>query len=82
MPSSTRPAETGQPASVVGRGQRYDLGSDGTLVLAAGRPIVTIGLRNIIVVDTADAVLVAAAERSQDVRTIAEAMARTREEPA
>jgi hypothetical protein len=44
--------------------------------------VVTIGLRNIIIVDTPDALLVAAADRSQDVRTIAEAMATARKEQA
>ena len=72
----------GEPAGCVGSGPRRDMGSVGTLVLAAGRPVVTIGLQDIIVVDTPDALLVAAAGRSQDVRTIAGEMARAREEQA
>jgi mannose-1-phosphate guanylyltransferase/mannose-6-phosphate isomerase len=64
----------GEPDGCVGRGSRRDLGSTGTLVVAADRPIVTIGLRDVIIVDTADAVLVVAADRSQDVRRVASVM--------
>ncbi len=60
----------------VGTGPRRDLGSRGTLVLADGRLVVTIGLHDTIVVETPDAILVCAADRSQDVRTIAEEQAR------
>lgn len=60
----------------VGAGPRRDIGSSGTLVMADGRLVVTIGLRDTIVVDTPDAVLVCAADRSQDVRSIAEELAR------
>ena len=63
-------------SGTVGFGPRRDIGSSGTLVLADGRLVVTIGLRDTIVVDTPDAVLVCATDRSQDVRTIAEELAR------
>lgn len=56
----------------VGLGNRRDLGSTGTLVLAEDRLVVTIGLRDVIVVDTPAALLVCSAERSQEVRTIAQ----------
>jgi mannose-1-phosphate guanylyltransferase/mannose-6-phosphate isomerase len=59
-----------------GTGNRRDLGSSGSLVLAGDRLVVTIGLTNIIVVDTPDAVLVCSADHSQEVRAIAEEMAR------
>ena len=62
-------------SGVVGSGPRHDLGSHGTLVMAAGRPIVTIGLRDVIVVDAGDVVLVAAAGASQQVKEVAEAWA-------
>ncbi len=70
----------GEPAGAVGSGPRRDLGSEGTLVLAGERLVVTLGLRDTIVVDTPDALLVAAADRSQEIRTIAEEFARAREE--
>ncbi len=59
-----------------GFGNRRDIGSHGSLVLAGGRFVATIGLRDVIVVDTPDALLVCAADRSQDVRQIAEEFAR------
>jgi len=59
-----------------GFGNRRDIGSHGSLVLAGGRFVATIGLRDVIVVDTPEALLVCAADRSQDVRQIAEEFAR------
>jgi mannose-1-phosphate guanylyltransferase len=59
-----------------GTGNRRDLGSSDCLVLAGGRLVVTIGLRDTIVVDTPEALLVCSAERSQDVKAIAEELAR------
>jgi mannose-1-phosphate guanylyltransferase len=70
----------GDPSGVVGFGVRRDRGSESTLVLGGGRLVVTIGLRDTIVVDTPDALLVCAADRSQEVRAIAEELARAREE--
>jgi mannose-1-phosphate guanylyltransferase len=61
--------------ATVGLGNRRDLGSTNCLVLAGGRLVVTIGLDDVIVVDTPDALLVCSAERSQEVRQIAEEMA-------
>jgi mannose-1-phosphate guanylyltransferase/mannose-6-phosphate isomerase len=59
------------PPGAVGRGPFRDLGSTGTLVLAADRPVVTIGLRDVIVVDAGDVVLVVAADADQQVKAIA-----------
>ena len=70
----------GEPSGVVGFGVRRDRGSESTLVLGGSRLVVTIGLRDTIVVDTPDALLVCAADRSQEVRAIAEELARAREE--
>ncbi len=70
----------GEPAGVVGYGARRDRGSESTLVMGGGRLVVTIGLRDTIVVDTPDALLVCAADRSQEVRAIAEELARAQEE--
>jgi mannose-1-phosphate guanylyltransferase len=59
----------------IGLGNRRDIGSRGSLVLAGDRLVVTIGLNDVIVVDTPEAVLVCSAEHSQDVRRIAEELA-------
>lgn len=72
----------GETGEVVGSGRHRDVGSSGTLVLARDRLVVTIGLRDTIVIETPDALLVCAADRSQDVRGVAEELARAREEPA
>jgi mannose-1-phosphate guanylyltransferase/mannose-6-phosphate isomerase len=69
-------APAGAGASgVAGRGRRRDLGSSDTLVFAADRPIVTIGLRDVIVVDAGDVLMVLAGEAAQDVKAAAEAWA-------
>jgi len=70
----------GEPTGVVGFGARLDRGSESTLVMGGGRLVVTIGLRDTIVIDTPEALLVCAADRSQEVRAIAEELARAREE--
>jgi mannose-1-phosphate guanylyltransferase/mannose-6-phosphate isomerase len=56
----------------VGAGKRHDMGSQRTLVLAADRPIVTIGLHDVIVVDAGDVVLVASADAAQQVKDAAD----------
>jgi mannose-1-phosphate guanylyltransferase/mannose-6-phosphate isomerase len=61
----------------VGIGNRRDIGSSNSLVLAGNRLVVTIGLDNTIVVDTPDAILICSADRSQEVRAIAEELARS-----
>jgi mannose-1-phosphate guanylyltransferase len=69
------------PASAggaVGLGNRLDFGSTESLVVAGDRLVVTIGLNGIVVVDTPEALLVCSAERSQEVRKIAEEMATAR----
>jgi mannose-1-phosphate guanylyltransferase len=57
---------------VVGLGTRRDLGSVDSMVLAGNRLVVTIGLRDVIVIDTPEALLVCSAEHAQDVKTIAQ----------
>jgi mannose-1-phosphate guanylyltransferase len=64
-------------SGAAGTGNRRDLGSSGSLVLAGDRLVVTIGLTGTIVVDTPDALLICSADRSQEVRVIAEEMARS-----
>jgi mannose-1-phosphate guanylyltransferase len=71
-----------EAGATVGLGNRRDLGSTDSLVLAGGRLVVTIGLRDVIVVDTPEALLVCSAERSQEVRKIAEDISRSNRAPA
>ena len=70
------------PPGAVGRGNRRDLGSTDTLVLAGDRLVVTIGLGDTIVVDTPEALLVCSAERSQEVRGIAQELMSSSRAPA
>jgi len=72
-------AGTGSAAigRTAGTGNRRDIGSKDSLVLAGDRLVVTIGMDDVIVVDTPDAVLICAADRAQDVKKIAEALAET-----
>ena len=66
----------GQDGAVVRRGRAEDLDSRDVLVESAGnRLVVTIGLRDTIVVDTPDVVLVCARDRAQDVKTILQHLA-------
>jgi len=58
--------------SSIGLGNRVDAGSTDSLVVAGDRLVVTIGLNNVIVVDTPGAVLVVSAEHAQDVREVAQ----------
>ncbi|MHB1294375.1 MAG: mannose-1-phosphate guanylyltransferase [Anaerolineae bacterium] len=62
---------------VLGEGQHVGLGTTGTLIYGEGRLIATIGLRDMVVVDTGDALLVLPRERAQDVsRLVKELRAR------
>jgi mannose-1-phosphate guanylyltransferase len=57
-------------------GEVMDVGSRDTLVhVAGGRLVATIGLRDMIVVDTPDAVLICARDAAQDVKAIVERLA-------
>lgn len=57
-------------------GVSYTLDVSGSYVRAGGRPVVVIGLDDVVVVDTGDAVLVAARDRSQDVKEMVAEMDR------
>lgn len=70
-----RAASTVGGTTLLGTGNRRDVGSTDGLVLAGDRLVVTIGLHDVIVVDTPDALLVCSADRSQDVRKVAEELA-------
>ncbi len=68
--------------TTIGLGNRRDMGSTDTLVIGGDRLIVTIGLSNMIVVDTPDALLVCSADRSQDVRKMAAELVKPGRTPA
>jgi mannose-1-phosphate guanylyltransferase len=70
-------AENPPVGTTIGLGNRRDIGSVETLVLAGDRLVVTIGLTDTIVVDTPDALLICAADRAQDVKQIAEELAKS-----
>lgn len=55
-------------------GRAFDIGSKDVLAYSPDRLVATLGLDNVIVVDTADATLVAARDRAQDVRLVVEAL--------
>jgi mannose-1-phosphate guanylyltransferase/mannose-6-phosphate isomerase len=66
--------DSGREAGAVASTLRHlDVGSERVFVeSASGRLVVTLGLRDTIVVDTPDAILVCSADHAQDVRTIVE----------
>jgi mannose-1-phosphate guanylyltransferase len=57
-------------AGNVVRGRHVGIDTQGTLVFGADRLVATIGLRDMIVVDTEDVVLICPADRAQDVKKI------------
>ncbi len=54
------------------RGQHVALDTRDTLVFATSKPVVTIGLRDLVIVDTEDVLLVASKERAHEVKKIVE----------
>jgi mannose-1-phosphate guanylyltransferase len=54
------------------RGTHLGLDTERTLVFATVKPVVTIGLRDLIIVDTGDALLVSTREQAQEVKKIVE----------
>ncbi len=55
-------------------GRAIDVDSHDVTTFSEGRLVATLGLRDVIVVDTPDATLVAAKERAQDVRQVVDAL--------
>ncbi len=62
------------------RGNTIDIGSQNSTVFASGRLIATIGLKDMVVVDTADATLISPKERVQEVRKVVETLKRENRE--
>lgn len=70
----------GAQAGVVTIGRAEDFSSENLLAHSAGgRLVVTLGLRDTIVVDTPDVVLVTASDRAQDVRAVVDRLAQEKE---
>jgi len=63
----------GERSTVLGAAEHVDIDSDGVLIHGqSGRLISTIGVRNLAIVDTEDALLVADIQRTQEVKTLVE----------
>jgi mannose-1-phosphate guanylyltransferase len=58
---------------VTGKGA-VALECEGSVVVAAGRPVAVVGMKDVVVVDAGDAVLVVPREKCQDVRKAVEAL--------
>jgi len=58
-------------------GRSYDVDSHGVVAYSADRLLATLGLEDVLVIDTADATLVAARDRAQDVRLVVDALKAT-----
>jgi mannose-1-phosphate guanylyltransferase/mannose-6-phosphate isomerase len=56
------------------QGNSVDIGSEHSTVIAGERVMATIGLRNMVVIDTADATLVSSKENAQEVRKVVEVL--------
>lgn len=54
------------------RGRHVGLGTENTLVFATTKPVVTIGLKDLVIVDTEDVLLVSTKERAHEVKKIVE----------
>ena len=62
-------------AGNVVNGQHLGLGTRDSLIFATSRPVATIGLENVVVVETPDVVLVCPRDRVQDVKKLVERLA-------
>lgn len=70
-----------QPGETVARGRHVGVGDTGCLILAGDRLVATLGLENVVVVDTGDAVLVCNKASSQDVKKLMDRLRAAGEEP-
>lgn len=55
-------------------GRAFDVDSSGVVAYSADRLVATLGLEDVLVVDTADATLIASKERAQDVRLVVDVL--------
>lgn len=56
--------------TIISKGHHLDIGSDNCLVMAGDKLIATVGLTDVIIIDTPDALLVCDKNRSQEVKEI------------
>ncbi len=59
-------------SSMISKGYHIDVGSEGCLVYGGEKMIATIGLEDVVVVDTDDAILIANKHKAQDVKKLLE----------
>ena len=72
-------AET--PGETVSRGRHVGVDDQGCLVLAGDRLVATLGLEDVVVVDTGDALLVLNKKRAQDVKKLMDSLRAAGQEP-
>jgi mannose-1-phosphate guanylyltransferase len=58
----------------VSEGDALLIDTEGSVVLAGKRPVAVVGMKDVVVVDAGDAVLVLPKDKSQDVRKVVEAL--------
>lgn len=58
----------------VSEGNAIVIDCEGSVVLAGGRPVAVVGMKDVVVVDAGDAILVLPKDKSQDVRKVVEAL--------
>lgn len=57
-------------SSNISRGHHIDIGSEGCLVYAGDKMIATIGLKDVVIIDTPDSILISNKNKSQDVKKL------------
>ena len=57
---------------IISRGHHLDIDSDNCLVMAGDKLVVTVGLKDIVIIDTPDALLICNKNRSQEIKTVIE----------
>ncbi|MBI1801821.1 MAG: mannose-1-phosphate guanylyltransferase, partial [Chloroflexi bacterium] len=67
--------ESDEQGNVVS-GEHLGVDTSGSLIQANGKLIVTIGVRGLIVIETADAILICPKERAQEVKDVVELLKR------
>lgn len=59
-------------SKIISRGYHIDYGSSGTMVYAGEKMIATIGLKDIIIIDTPDSLMIASKDKASDVKKLLE----------
>ncbi len=61
-------------STMISRGHHIDVGSEGCLVYGGDKMIATIGLKDVVIIDTPDSMLIASKDKSQDVKKLLDRM--------